>query len=277
VIEDVHRGRVRPSRMTSEFDTDTAVVSKGADVFAATITDRWSTPVGPNGGYLLATATRALGEVSPMPHPFAVTGHFLRPAKPGDAEVRTELVKTGRRHAVAQARLVQGEKELMVVVATFADLTNMNGREFVLGEPPPPTPPEDAADPVAVLEAEAVPPILRRVDFRSAEVPGFAVGKPSGRPEFMSWMRFADGRAADPLSLVFFADAMPPPVFEIGEFMSSTVEMTVHVRAVPAEGWLAMRVRTRYVIGGYHEEDAELWDSSGKLVAQSRQLALLGS
>jgi hypothetical protein len=34
-------------------------------------------------------------------------------------------------------------------------------------------------------------------------------------------------------------------------------------------------VSTRDVIDGYHEEDFEVWDSRGALVAQSRQLALL--
>ena len=35
------------------------------------------------------------------------------------------------------------------------------------------------------------------------------------------------------------------------------------------------RVATRFVIGGYHEEDFEIWDSTGVLVAQSRQIAVL--
>jgi hypothetical protein len=29
------------------------------------------------------------------------------------------------------------------------------------------------------------------------------------------------------------------------------------------------------VIDGYHEEDFEIWDSAGRLVAQSRQFAVL--
>ena len=59
--------------------------------------------------------------------------------------------------------------------------------------------------------------------------------------------------------------------------MSSTVELTVHVRAMPAPGWLACRISTRYVEGGYAEEDFEVWDSAGALVAQSRQLILIAS
>ena len=51
--------------------------------------------------------------------------------------------------------------------------------------------------------------------------------------------------------------------------------MTVHFRARPAPGWLRFRFSTRFAFGGHLDEDGELWDSSGQLVAQSRQLAVL--
>ncbi len=64
-------------------------------------------------------------------------------------------------------------------------------------------------------------------------------------------------------------------ILDLGEVGSATVELTVHVRARPAPGWLACRSTTRFVAGGFHEEDFEIWDGAGVLVAQSRQLALL--
>jgi hypothetical protein len=54
-----------------------------------------------------------------------------------------------------------------------------------------------------------------------------------------------------------------------------TVELTVHLRACPAPGWLACRATTSHIGGGYHEEDFEVWDSAGRLVAQSRQLCMI--
>ena len=64
-------------------------------------------------------------------------------------------------------------------------------------------------------------------------------------------------------------------MLDVGARGSATMELTVHVRARPRPGWLACRTQTRHVIGGYHEEDFEIWDSAGQLVAQSRQFALL--
>jgi hypothetical protein len=54
-----------------------------------------------------------------------------------------------------------------------------------------------------------------------------------------------------------------------------TLELTVHVRAHPAPGWLRVRHQTRNLAGGMFEEDCEIWDSAGRLVCQSRQLALV--
>jgi hypothetical protein len=85
-------------------------------------------------------------------------------------------------------------------------------------------------------------------------------------------MRFADGRDADLLALPLLVDATAPSVLELGA-TSTTVQLTVHLRGRPAPGWLACRAVTRFVSGGYHEEDFEVWDSAGTLVAQSRQLA----
>lgn len=81
-------------------------------------------------------------------------------------------------------------------------------------------------------------------------------------------------RRRHPASLPALVDAAAPVVLELGLAGSMTVQLTTHVRGRPAPGWLACRVATRYVIGGYHEEDFEIWDREGNLVAQARQLGL---
>ncbi|HCU94231.1 MAG TPA: hypothetical protein DHU96_16510 [Actinobacteria bacterium] len=57
---------------------------------------------------------------------------------------------------------------------------------------------------------------------------------------------------------------------------SPTVELTWHMRDVPAPGPLRVAARCRHVSGGWFDEEAEVWDAAGRLVAQSRQIARLG-
>jgi hypothetical protein len=87
-------------------------------------------------------------------------------------------------------------------------------------------------------------------------------------------MRFRGGRDADPIALAAMVDGAAPAVLEAGVPTSATIELTVQIRARPAPGWLACRAVTRHLIEGFHEEDFEIWDSSGALVAQSRQFAI---
>jgi acyl-CoA thioesterase len=260
----------------SEFDTDTAVRAVAASTFAATVTDRWNTLGGrPNGGYVLATCLRALHGEMTQPDLLAVSAYFLRPAAPGPAIVRTEVARTGRRMSTGEARLLQDEREVLRAVATFTDLSQATGRTLVLNEMPKLPPPEDAID---ILAGVTPPPgisITDRYEYRMATLPEWMLGRPSNDPSMCFWIRFKDGRAPDLLSLAAFVDAAYPAVMEIGEPASTTLELTVHVRARPAPGWLACRVSTRYVTGGFHEEDVEIWSADGTLLAQSRQLALL--
>ncbi len=74
--------------------------------------------------------------------------------------------------------------------------------------------------------------------------------------------------------VLFALDALPPVTFDLGlPGWAPTVELTAHVRGDPAPGWLLVRHETRHVAGGHFEEDAAVWDATGRLVAQSRQLA----
>jgi acyl-CoA thioesterase len=257
------------------FDTDTWVLPLADHTFAATFSHRWTALGGTvNGGYLLAVCLQALRQMMPFPDPVVVSGFFLRPAVVGPAEVRTELVRRGRRTATGEARLIQDGAETVRAVATFTDLRQATGRTLLLDDKPHLPRPDRAVDPMA---GRALPGVTMTdlVEYRMARPPGWWQGQPSGELSMAFWMRFRQDRDAGLLSLALLVGAAAPAVLELGEPSSSTMELTVHLRAHPAPGWLACRARTRYVMGGYHEEDFEIWDSDGKLVAQSRQLAVL--
>jgi len=80
----------------------------------------------------------------------------------------------------------------------------------------------------------------------------------------------------DSLGLLVVADALAPAVFNTLGSTSwvPTIELTVQVRGRPVPGYLAVSFRTRAITHGYLEEDGEIWDAGGNLVALSRQLAL---
>lgn len=257
------------------FDVDTQVERLADCEYAAEISDRWNRiGGGPNGGYLLSVCLRGLLAESAFPDPLIVSAFFLRPGMVGPAELRTEIVRSGRRMGTGEARLLQNGKEIVRIVSTFCDLDGSDGRTLVLNEAPNLPPAEDLIDPLADTSIPGVT-IADRVEYRMTELPGWFQGRPNGQPHAEIWARFREPREPDLTSLPLFVDAAAPAVLELGEPGSFTLEMTVHLRARPAPGWLACRIATRHVIDGYHEEDFEIWDSQGNLVAQSRQLALL--
>ncbi|KRF13940.1 TesB-like acyl-CoA thioesterase 3 [Nocardioides sp. Soil797] len=264
--------------MGHEFDRDTEVSAVGENEYAADLGPGWVVGGGVNGGYLLAVIGNALRETLPgKPDPIAVTAYYLAASKPGPATIRTRVVRDGRRTSTVAADLSQGGTDCITVLATFGDLSTFTGdvRTTAL-EPELPPVEECIPTSMAPEEIRRIAPLMSRFDLRlDPAYAGWAVGEPSGNGVIQGWFRLNDERDPDPISLLLTVDALPPVTFDLGmPGWAPTLELSAHVRAIPAKGWLKVRHETRNLAGGMFEEDCVVWDSTGRLVAQARQLAL---
>ena len=262
--------------MTTEWDRQTAVTDLGGGVFGAELADGWRVGGGINGGYLLATIGRALGEVTKKQDPLSVSAYYVGASHPGAAQIRTRVVRDGGSVATMGAELWQDDEQRITVLASYGDLGRLSD-DVRTTAPPMGLPPREEciSNEHAPAHIRAIAPLMDRFEmlFDPACI-GWAMGEPSGQGELRAWFRLADERDPDPISLLMVCDALPPVTFDLGLFgWAPTIELTVHVRARPAPGWLQVRHATRNLAGGMFEEDCEVWDEAGRLVAQSRQLA----
>jgi acyl-CoA thioesterase len=265
------------------FDEDIATAPEGEGRWRTDVSPRWNIGDKPNGGYVLACVVEAMRRTvgTDKPDPLTVTGHYLRPTSVEPAEIHTSVIRVGRRHAHVEGRLVQGTERVRVLAA-FGDLDAAGAGQdlptLVRGGPPDLPPPDACLGRSTTPPAgmTAAPSIMQMFESRFAPGTPWLRGERSATTVVTGWIRFADGREPDVVALPLLADAFPPAIFALGPAgWVPTVELTVHVRARPAPGWLRCRFETRFLTGGYLEEDGEIWDSDDHLVAQSRQLAML--
>ncbi len=267
----------------SEFDDAITTTGPNDDgAYLGHLTDDWGIGEAVNGGLLMALAARAAGAASRAGggHLDAITfsGVFLSPGAPGKIEVRPTLLRTGRSMTNAEAVVTQPvdavDVERFRALITLGDLDRYT--EVPRKTVPAPSMP-DVSDCISADDAPASfskSGLLQRLDMRlDPETVGWVMGAPSGRGEMRGWLRLADGREPDALSLLLALDAFPPVVFDLGsQGWAPTIEFTGYVRAQPAPGWLQVRTHTDHLQGGLFNEDCQIWDSTGALVAQSRQL-----
>jgi hypothetical protein len=253
-----------------------------------------ATPPAINGGALLATVMRAVLAESPLPHPVATSAHFLRVGAIAPAEVHVSWLKHGRTAATARAALVQDGNVILDTTMTVGTVPGHAGAadaghagDAVPGMltwtgPPPGFP--AIADCVdlgqwrGTTAGDGTAGYAAQVEvLLDPATTGWRQGEPSGLPEMRGYFQLRDRQDPDPYVLALALDGLPPVVFGLGATSwAPTVELTWHMRAVPGPGPLAVAARARNVSGGWFDEEAEVWDASGRLVAQSTQIARVG-
>src|SRR3954470_12443281 len=260
----------------SKFERDTSVREIDAGIFEGHVNRDWWIVFGPNGGFLAAMLVKAMGAAVRDDARMArsLTIHYTAAPAEGPVRIRTTVERAGQSLTTMTARMEQGGRLIALAIGAFS-----RGRraeiEFDDARAPDVPPPED----VPVVEPRPdLPPFARQWEVR------YAIGRPlfsgyAGSALTGGWIKPLDPHPIDAALVAQIADAWLPAVFIrlTGPNAVPTIDMTIHFRAdlpLPAD-YLLVRFESRLSHGGFVEEDGWIWSRDGRLVAHSRQLALL--
>jgi len=268
----------------STFETDTAATEVGTGRFKVVLSDRWWVGRGPNGGYVAALMLRAMsrfsegtrdGDAAVQPAR-SLTLHFLNTPSVGEAEIEVTVERQGRSTTFLSARLVQEGQVQGKAMAVFS--SERSGPSFI-DETMPDVPPPEEGEEFDTTQA----PVEVFARFRAVPAIGGAPLSGGDKAETAGWLRLREDQPVDAVLAALILDVWyPAPFVAITEpSVAPTLEYTVHfVGELPLEeepDWVLARLSTDQVVDGHFSEDADLWSRDGRLLARSRQVALLKS
>jgi acyl-CoA thioesterase len=235
----------------------------------------------PHGGYLLALMNKAMTEV--LPHPSAINSniYYLDRTEPEPAELHVEVVRRSKGSSMGQVKLIQNNKITCLYSSICSDFQYMKGHSG-LETPMPEIINSVQQDDFKVMNYE---------NFKLGSTPSFIQQlNMSVHPDHAWWDREIStdaaearcsaylelqGGVADTFVLSYLADILPPVVQnKYGPLgWVPTLTLTCNIRQLPKTNLLFIDGIAKDISNGYFEQDCNIWDMSGNLVATSRQLA----
>lgn len=265
---------------------DTGELGPDAARYRGVIAETWT--VGPkvHGGTMVAgsaaAATAWLRACDPDRAdmaPIGASSDFLGAPESGEVDYEVYTRKVGKQICLVDVTLTQGGKPRVRSAFTFGHLDDAEPAFAHRHDDMPVAPPAGALG----YQDSALGQVVKVA--AGAELvmdPAWApfLNGEKGLPRLRLWIRPFDGDQRDPEVAAYFAmmsaDISPPVPMNLGHFgWAPTVQMTTYLRRRPAPGWLRVIATTQEVGGRMFDCDQLVLDSTGAVVAQSRQLALL--
>ena len=257
----------------SHVDAASAVTPAGDGRYTTELDGDWSIGGAMNGGYLQLPLVRAVLAESALPHPIAVTTDFLAPPAPGRADITVERLREGRSAGTYRALLSQDGKPLLSTSIVTGTLTEDAVPEATQYTEPETVGPEESFRVPADTGTGVRVGLMDHVDLRITPAAAKSLAG-DGSLRLTGWFRAGEEVEPDPVLCVLACDAFAPVTFTLGRYgWAPTVQLSTYLRALPAPGWLKAEATGALVVDGWFDEECTLFDSAGRLVAQSRQIA----
>ena len=273
----------------TRFAADTSVEPLGDGRYRGVMDPSWWIIAGPNGGYVAAVVLRAIvAEVGdPLRRPRSITLQYLRPPSAGPVEVDVVIERSGRSVSNVTARMTQDGRLLVLAIAVLAaDRVDSLSFDEGPGLPvmpdgrPVPMPEQIAARP---YDPELDVPMRRHYDLRwvLGNLP-FTVDPDrdaDARASTGGWLRPIEPEPIEELVLAAMTDAWMPPIFSRVSVPLAvpTIDLTIHFRARPVDplDFCFVHFDSPLAADGYLVEHGRVLDRHGRLLAESRQLAVV--
>jgi hypothetical protein len=251
--------------------------------FDGNLNEHWT--IGPkvHGGVMVALCAKAAREAYRAQggagvHPVAVSVNFLSAPDPGPVRLVTTVRKKGRRIGLVDVELIAGQRACVHAVVTLAELEQ--AAEPLLADNPvtalmSPEPPADVPVIGPGHPGADINNLARGCDIHPVVTGPDAIGPDATGLAFKIWVR-PKGDVVDELFALMCGDISMPVPYALGRRgWAPTVQLTAYLRGLPAPGWLRVLCTATLIGQDFFDEDHTVVDSAGRIVVQTRQLALL--
>ncbi len=238
-----------------------------------TVPQDWTSWQGRHGGLIAGLAVEAAAAAHPDAVVKSVTAHFSRQLADSPFVFRWSTAQGGRVVRTIDVTASQDETPVMTATVTMA----ADGRDAAgpgwYSLPAPPSLPPSRCSPYEMDRAFL--PVGCHLDIRPCG--GCFPLTAATEPYMLAWLSVIPEVAIGPGAAVLLSD-LAPGVFPLltSPVPAPTVELTVHLcadlGAAPGAAPVLGSQRNSSTAGNWSVDDASLWDSAGRLIAQARQL-----